>query len=412
MPVIHRILAFGTFFLEQDGKDDVAACVFSASHPVYLLGRLGLSVPPPTPKHVPLVLPAVRRTPYYCYRQFSLGAHGDNRLLVFPSTDLCNRSMSFNTIDRLARLLSDKPDPYHRPRSSLLARRVLKPLFRHWVQTNKRDKLKNELSVLDVGAGTGHLSAKAVRHVLETIPSARSTTVGIHFVDTSGPTPGRSFGLSRGTADVSYVEWTQADYRQLLDDDQWLRSNALFDWVFLCRLLDNTSNFTIEPVQELVTDPRGTTHECLPHGCLAPSRQPAGVRRLAVRTVRRIVSGGTVMPQFSLSDYFRAMHAVMAGCLETTRENAPHLAVRRFNAASLTTVSGRSILAQLMKVAKAIVIEDLDLAPEHLVHHRRQFGLVGTAAVHCSRDGFVTEAFHHVITTPETAAKIRGDRLW
>ncbi len=81
-------------------------------------------------------------------------------------------------------------------------------------------------------------------------------------------------------------------------------------------------------------------------------------------------------------------------------------------AASLTTLSGRSILGQLMKIADAVIIEDVDLAPEHLVDHQRQFGLAGTAAVHCRQDGFATDANHYVVTTPSVAAKIRGERLW
>lgn len=40
LPVLHRILSFGSFMAAADGDDERAACAFSAIHPVYLLGRM------------------------------------------------------------------------------------------------------------------------------------------------------------------------------------------------------------------------------------------------------------------------------------------------------------------------------------------------------------------------------------
>jgi hypothetical protein len=39
-------------------------------------------------------------------------------------------------------------------------------------------------------------------------------------------------------------------------------------------------------------------------------------------------------------------------------------------------------------------------------------GLPGTAAVFCTHDGFSTEARHYVITSPDWAQHLAGDRLW
>ncbi len=106
------------------------------------------------------------------------------------------------------------------------------------------------------------------------------------------------------------------------------------------------------------------------------------------------------------------MHAVVTKDLETAHRDLWHLPVRRFNPAALTTRSGRSIFAQLMNVASALIIEDIDLMPEHLTAHREQFGRAGTAAVHCVSDGFATESQQFVITKPEWADRLRGVRLW
>lgn len=267
------------------------------------------------------------------------------------------------------------------------------------------------MSILDLGAGTGHLAVKAWRNLHRSSP-ARQMAAAFHLVDTSEPTFGRSFGISRDANDITHVEWTKADYRRLLDDDEWLRSNGPFDWVFFCRLLDNASNFLIERVSVIDGGPLGKHSQCHPHSCLAPRRQPVGVEQLVVRTVRRSVRGGTVMPQFSLSDYFCVMHAVVAGSLDAARAEGPYLPVRRFNPASLTTASGRSVITQLLKVASAIIIEDLDLKPDHLRTHKEQFGLVGTAAVHFRRDGFNTEVHHYVVAAPLLVENLAGERLW
>ena len=118
------------------------------------------------------------------------------------------------------------------------------------------------------------------------------------------------------------------------------------------------------------------------------------------------------MPQVSLADYFRAMCAVVSRNLDAESEDGPYLAVRRFNPASLTTTSGRSIVAQLMTVASAIIIEDVDLSPENLIHHQRQFGLAGTACVQCRRDGFTTQVYQYIVATPDVVENLPGDRLW
>ena len=87
LPVLRCILAFTVFVVERMGKQGRSACTFSAMNPVYLLGRLSPKSPPPTPRHVPLVLPLGEPHPYYCYRQLLLDDRNGAHLLVFPSTD-------------------------------------------------------------------------------------------------------------------------------------------------------------------------------------------------------------------------------------------------------------------------------------------------------------------------------------
>jgi len=322
------------------------------------------------------------------------------------AVDLPRRADSFIPIDRFTRLVSERPDPCWKPRARLLARRLLAPLLDARHEGAAADP--GPLCVLDLGAGTGQLLAKAWTYLARmkgALPQA-----SFHFVDANPPAFGRSFGLSRERAGVTHVEGTTADYRALADDDQWLRKSGPFGWVFACRVLDNASNFMIEPIEPADSDRLSV--DCLPHRCLAPRSQPDGIRRLRVSTVRRQARGGTIYPQYSLRDYFTGMLGLQSGSLDVVHDEAWHLPVRRFNPAALITPSGRSLLAQLMKVSGAVIIEDVDAQPEHFRQHRAQFGLPGTAAVFCTDDGFRTEANHFVVTSPEWARSIRGERLW
>lgn len=410
--MLHRIVAFETFTIEVRGRNAITGGFIGSRHPVSLLGRLPADAPLPTPRHVPLVLTLGQTSPFYCYRQLHLTTDPEVSLFVLPATELKHRTCSFGPIDRLARILSDQGDPRWNPRARVLTQRVLRPLLHAGRCARSLPAQDGRLTILDLGAGTGHLTASAWRELCRSVAPVDRPSVALHFVDAAGPCFGRSFGLSRTPDGISHVEWTKAEYRKLLDDDDWLRSNGPFDWAFMCRLLGNESNIFIEDARESASGQFAAACGEDPCVCLAPSRQPEGLRHLRVRTSRQSIRGGTYMPQYSLCDYFAAMRAVMTGSLHAAAPDARYLPVRRFNPAALTTLAGRSIVAQLMKVASAIVVEDVDLQPEHLVAHREQFGLEGTGAVQFVRDGFSTQARHFVITRPAIADRLRGERLW
>jgi len=411
MPALRRTVGFSNFAVTREGYDQVAAATFAEFNPVYLLGRLPGKCPQPTPRHVALVLPPGQDGTFYCYRQLVLSGKRNARLLVFPSTDLLERSGSLEIIDRLTRILSPKPDPYWRPRARLLSQRALAPIVQQWTGQRGSEQREKVLRILDLGAGTGHVVARAWRALRKVLPS-RSVPAAFHFVDASEPSYGRSFGLSGPGGDIEHVEWTQADYRRLLDDDEWLAANGPFDLAVLCRLLDNCSNFDIEAVNFEGEDVTEKLERSDPLRCLAPRHCLSAVDDLSVRTTRRNVPGGTVMPQLSLSSYFRVVHDVLAGDVRASDTAKPCLLVRRFNPACLTTLSGRSIIAQILKAATAIVIEDMDLEPDPPQAHRTQFGLSGTTCVHLVRDGFRTEANHFVLGRTGFVDPLPGERLW
>jgi len=406
---IRRIVGFEVFAVEAIGEPGFAGCTVTTRNPVFMLGQLAVDPTVPTPRHVPLLVPPGLNDAFYHYRQLLVSGTPAQSMLISPAVSLLERASSFTPIDRLARLVSERPDPYWKPRAKLLTRRVLAPLL-HARREEHPNMTAAPLSILDLGAGTGHLVAKAWTY-LGRMFSAALPPAAFHFVDSNPPAFGRSFGLTRDRAGVAHVEWTTGDYRTLVDDDRWLQKCGPLDWVFACRIFDNASNFLIENVDE--GSGFWPTVECLPHRCLSPRCQPGGIRRLMVSPVRRQANGGTVLPQFSLRDYFAAIQVLQSSTLgDVCDDGAWPLPIRRFNPASLITPSGRSLLAQLMKVSRAIIIEDLDVEPEHLKQHRVQFGLAGTALVFCTRDGFSTEAKHYVLSSPTWAQHVRGERLW
>lgn len=399
---IRKIIGFETFFLEAPGESGEAACSITSRNPAFLLGQLAVDPTVPTPRHVPLMLPTGSDAPFYCYRQVQISGTPSQRLLVSPAVNLPGRAASFVPIDRLTRLVSDRADPYWKPRAKLLVRRLLLPLLK----ARRQAEMAEAVSIVDIGAGTGQLVAKAWTY-LERLTEEPLPAASLHFVDSNPPAFGRSFGLARDRSGITHIEWTTADYRALVDDDSWLEKCGLFDWVFACRVLDNASNFMIESVDGVREDWFGS----LPHRCLAPHAQPEGIRRLLVSTARREIRGGTAYPQFSLQDYFDGILSIQTKTLQEPPEGC-YLPIRRFNPAALITPSGRSLIAQLLKVSRSIIIEDIDLKPEHLRQHREQFGLPGTAGVFCTGDGFRTEACQYAITSPGWAKHLVGERLW
>ena len=309
---IAKIVGFEAFSLEASGECGAAAAVFTARHPLAILGQLASEPRVPTPRYVPLLRPADADDIYYHYRQLQISGTPAHRLFVAPAVDLPSRASSFLPIDRLNRLLSHRPDPYWRPRAQVLAERVLTPVFRGIEKANGSGN-DAPIDLLDLGAGTGHLLATAWSTARKSTGIDRSAS--LHFVDSNPPAFGRSFGLARDQAGVTHVEWTTADYRTLADDDQWLAEYGPFGVVFLCHVLDNTSNFSIESIEANAVD-IDLDESCLPHRCLAPREQPEGVGQLQVGTTRRSVGNGIAYPQFSLRDYFAALQIVQGQDLE------------------------------------------------------------------------------------------------
>ena len=83
---------------------------------------------------------------------------------------------------------------------------------------------------------------------------------------------------------------------------------------------------------------------------------------------------GTAFAQFSLSSYFRAIHAVLSGG-SSDDDDKVFVPVRRFDDDALVLPSGRSLIDEVTTLARRVVIEDADLSPRHLEEHCKSYGL-------------------------------------
>ena len=411
IPMLQRIVSFESFPIEGRGLPGIAGGAMSNRHPVFLLGRLAPNPPLATPRHLPLVLPLGQTDPYYCYRQLRLSTKMDSSLLVFPALNMSQRAESFGPIDRAARVLSSKPDPHSYPRARLLAQRVLIPLAMAQRRAGGRFR-SDTVSILDIGAGTGHVVANAWQEVTASGRLGARLKASIHFIDAAGPCAGRSFGLSREANGIASIEWTTADYRALLDDDARLDAHRPVEWALFCRVLCNASTIALEHVGGCEDDDSDVRADSNPARCLAPRRQLDGLANLEVRTVRRRLANGIVMPQWSLTSYFAAMKAASARDVGVVTDDQCCIPIRRFNPAALITERGKSVLHQLLNVATAIVIEDPDMLPADLVTHARQFGLNEAGIIHCTQDVVRTEVEYYIVAKQNIVKHLPGERLW
>jgi hypothetical protein len=206
--------------------------------------------------------------------------------------------------------------------------------------------------------------------------------------------------------------WISADYRDLVDDRDWLAQNGPFDVAVLSKVLDCFSVFSIEPVGFDGVDRSGTGKSFTPSSCLSPRTRSSGLLNLAVKTGRQPCDGGSFMPQWSLSEYFVAMQAIMSSELRSALDNASYLPIRRFNPASLITKAGSSVIGEVLRVTRSLVIDDHDLTVADLQFHQKAFGLPNTAAVRVVDNARKSGSNQYIVTTREIANKLKGQRLW
>lgn len=391
LAAIERLIAFETFTCEAAESEGVCAATATHRNPLWALASVSRSSPLPSPRRVPTLRP-IGGDPagYYHYRQIALDPSRNAHLLLHPAIEASQRLTSFDPIERALRLCGSNSDPYARERANLVTRRLGHDFLASLEQNN------SAMSIIDIGAGTGHLAARVFRE-------SKLSVESIHFVDAHPPCSGRSFGTRGCPTDLPAIEWTVADYRELLDREAWLARNQHYAIAFVCRLFDNLSTFDFCEFDS-------ETEDELPHKSLAPR---AVVSDLRVSATRSALAGGVAILQDPFRDYFAAMKVLLRQDAHAVGERTRVMPIRRFNPAALTTRNGKSVLSQLLRVARVLFIDDMDLSEEDLLQHRLRFGLDGTGAISLEGDGHRTESKSFLLGRAADLALVqKGRRLW
>jgi hypothetical protein len=388
---IERLVGFESFSCEAAETEGVCAATATHRNPLWALASVSNSSPLPSPRRVPILRPiGCDPAGYYHYRQIALDPSRNAHLLVHPAIEASHRQASFDPIERALRLCGSNSDPYARERAGLIAKRLCNG-FLDWLKPTG-----DAMSIIDIGAGTGHLAARIFRE-------ARLAIDSIHFVDAHPPCSGRSFGIRGCPTDLQAVEWTVADYRELLDRESWLERNQQHAVALVCRLFENLSTFEL---CELDSDPITRW----PHEALAQRESNAG---LLVPSTRTEVDGGSAILQDPYRDYFAALKVLQHRDVHAVGERTRVVPVRRFNPAALTTRNGKSVLWQLLKIARVLFIDDMVLSDSDLLQHRQRFGLSGTSALVIEGDGHRTESKSFLVGRAIDLAHVqKGRRLW
>jgi hypothetical protein len=168
----------------------------------------------------------------------------------------------------------------------------------------------------------------------------------------------------------SLFDWVDKNHRA---------ASAHFDIVLMLRICDVFSSFHIESIpfrEASMLLRREGSFRPLEVDVQCPDKMIKDNRLDSIdHSIKRLkIQNGTAFRQFSLSDYFKAIYAVIGGEI-TSENNILYLPIRRFDGNALVLPSGQSLIGQLMTMADRIVVEDADLSPHRLQRHFDRFGL-------------------------------------
>ncbi len=154
-----------------------AAGVITVRHPAYLLAKLRKPAAPDDPKYLPMVyLPLTGSAPasgglYYHYRQLKFDSRHNASVLVYPAAELGRRLDSFGCIDVFSSILRSKPDPRGRQRAAAIADCAVGPFLKRRGATAGK-VWGDEISIADLGGGTGILLSHLCKRLLTRFPDA------------------------------------------------------------------------------------------------------------------------------------------------------------------------------------------------------------------------------------------------
>jgi len=399
--VLSRVLGFECFAIKWHGNcDDIAAATSTLKNPNYLLTRLKSDQLPHDPKYLAIITTASTSPElFYHYRQIKLDDELDIRLFLYPAVSIARRSDSFEVLESFVSGCSDKTDPHSLQRAKSLVNSVLLPFWQESMDIQRNEN--RDISVVDIGGGTGALVSNMWRYLLANhLDMIKNASLSCSIVGLRVQDPLRHFnkGVLKGT--ISYLDYVQSDYLDWLYK-QDVAESPNFDIAMVCRLLNNVSTFEIQETSDwrVIAKLGGGVSALFgkPQTDFLPVSlfKTGQAAKLKLLTKRVHLDGGKTLRHIALSDYYRGLNYLVQGARQYN-DKSVFYPLRQFNEKALYTSDRKSIFERLTNIAKLTIIEDVDLSRTVLAQHiadipnaavyaseiRRQGG-ANTAAVFC-----------------------------
>ena len=368
-PVLRKIVGFETIRVSGDCGGSAAA-IISARHPVYLLSKVARPDAPENPKYLPLICPCGDLPGpgalFWHYRRIPLMRTDGIQLFVYPTAEVGNRPSSHALIGQLFACLTPRSDPWVRERSQSLFDGVFSPLVAR--------SASPRLHLLDMACG----SAKITMTLCRKASVAHRKLFDLTLVDVVRGSKSIANAFYRNPRVFGNVVFCRESLFDWVDKNV-AKPEVRFDIALLLRACNLFSRFSLEKMscsEAAALIGQDTTYNPLDSQVLRPAEliENNSLGRIQHGIGRFVFKNGWVFRQFSVSDYFKAIHVITGGTV-TVEADTVYVPLRVFDDAVLVLPSGRSLIARLLAMANYLVIEDADLLPCQLEQHFKRFAL-------------------------------------
>ena len=369
LSLLRKVVGFETIHVSGDCGGSAAAIV-SARHPVYLLRKLARPHAPENPKYLPLICPSgilsEENALYWRYRRIPLIRTAGIQLFVYPPAEVCDRPLSHALIGQLFTCLTPRSDPWIRERSRSLFQGVFNPLVAR--------SATSRLQLLDMACGAAKITMTLCRKAF----AAHRKSFDLTLVDVVRGNRSIANAFYRNHKVFGNVIFHRENMFNWIDNNAD-KPQMRFDIALLLRACNLFSRFSVAKMSYSEANALiGQDTACDPFDfqMLRPAELIEFNKHGKIQhgIGRFIFKNGWTFRQFSLSDYFKAIHIVMGGGFSADGDHV-YVPLRVFNYDVLVLPSGRSLIARLLSMANYLVIEDVDLLPQHLECHFKQFAL-------------------------------------
>jgi len=425
--LLGKILGFENFTIRWvDGSSGMACATSTIRNPCYLLAKIKQPQTYNDPKFLAIItgpdIPNMGEAClFYHYRQYKIDDEFGISLLLYPAVAFSQRANSFTLIESLTSGFSGKSDPRSKQRSEILADLAISPFLSGMFSKANPDSAQ-EVSFVDIGSGNGALASNIWRRMLKTQPYiAQNCKLACFMEGLRVQDPLRHFnkGILRGT--ISYLDYSQSDYLQWVQEQKVTKGNFKFDIALICRLLNNLSTFKLNSSnnwrvihklgEEGLSKVDWLNRRFEPHNCLNPDN--LSTKNIFLKNSNVLLKNGKSFRHLSLSNYYKGLqllHSIDAS--NDGDANAIYFPIRQFNSGCLQLPMGNSVLEKLCDLAKLVVIEDVDLTKKILIEHLIEHNLENIAVSHVNWHNRINSAQVFCLCNTEFEDFLPGKRIW